>query len=68
MTNKTLYDIDVEPVGADLLWGCDAISQEINLPKQKCFYHLEHGNLPAQKVGGVWVASRSRLRARLLGA
>jgi hypothetical protein len=54
-------------LAGDLIWGAEQIGQEINLPTRKTFYHLERGNLPGTKVGGLWVSSRQQLRAALLG-
>jgi hypothetical protein len=51
----------------DLVWGGQAIGDEIGLPKHKAFYALERGYLPANKVGNIWVASRKKLRAALGG-
>lgn len=46
----------------DLLWGGEAIAAEINRPVKKTFYMLEIGEIPARKVGRLWVGSRTRLR------
>lgn len=51
----------------DLLWGAKAISEEIGVNERKAFYLLETGAIPAQKVNGLWVSSRGRLRAHLTG-
>jgi hypothetical protein len=49
-------------VGRDLLWGAAEIAAELAIPERKVFHLLENDMLPARKVGGSWVASRSRLR------
>ena len=49
-------------LAGDLLWGADAIGRELGLTERKAFYQLERGNLPARKIGGLWVASRAKLR------
>lgn len=54
------------PPGMDLVWGADAIASEINVNLRRCFYLLENKELPAQKVGGRWVADRGQLRAFFL--
>jgi hypothetical protein len=58
---------EIELLGDDLIWGVAAISREIDLPVKKVFYRLERGDLPAKKVGAIWVASRRKLRAQLIG-
>jgi hypothetical protein len=50
----------------DLVWGADAIASEIGVNVRRCFYLLENGELPAQKVGGRWVADRGQLRERFI--
>jgi hypothetical protein len=55
-------------LGADLLWGAASIAAELGLSVRKTFYLLENGLIPAQKIGGLWVASRSRLRQRFVEA
>ena len=52
----------------DLLWGAQAIADEIGVDKRKAFYLLETRGIPAQKVGALWVASRRTLREVLTGA
>lgn len=47
---------------ADLIWGCKAIAQEINRTERQTYHMLEKGVLPADKVGKIWVARRSRLQ------
>lgn len=57
-------DRDSEPL--DLVWGAEAIANEIQVTPRRAFYLLEHGELPAKKVGGRWVAARRSLRSRFL--
>ena len=59
---------DDASLAADLIWGAEAIGEEVGLPTRKAFYHLERGNLPGRKVGGLWVSSRRQLRAHLRGS
>jgi len=46
----------------DLVWGVKAIAAEINRNERQTFHLLENGHLPAKKVGGRWVSSRTKLR------
>ncbi len=50
------------PLSDDVLIGNKAIAAEIGIDERKCFYWLQRGYIPAQKVGGTWTATRSRLR------
>ncbi len=50
------------PLGHDLIWGVAAIAAEIGRNQRQTFHLLEHGNIPAKKVGGRWCALRSTLR------
>ena len=52
---------------ADLLWGARAIADCIGRNYRQTVYLLSTKKLPAQKIGATWIASRSKLRARLLG-
>ena len=47
---------------SDLIWGADAIGEEIDRSPRQTFHMLMRGELPAKKVGGRWVASRQKLR------
>jgi hypothetical protein len=58
---------ETENIGDDLLWGVEAISREIKRPIKKTYYGLERGHIDAKKVGAIWVASRRKLRAQLIG-
>ena len=46
----------------DLIWGAEAIAEQINRPVRTTFYLLETRQLPAKKCGGRWCASREALR------
>jgi hypothetical protein len=50
-------------VADDVLWGVKAIADEIGRPERQTYYGLEKGHIPAGKVGEIWVAYRSVLRA-----
>ena len=52
---------------ADLLWGAQAIADYIGRNYRQTVYLLSSKKLPGQKIGATWIASRSKLRARLLG-
>jgi hypothetical protein len=49
-------------LGRDLIWGVTSIAAEIGRTERQAFYLLEHGKIPAKKVGGRWCALRSGLR------
>jgi hypothetical protein len=51
----------------DLVWGGEEIAKVIKRKPPATFHMLEGGHLPARKVGGRWVASRSRLLSYLAG-
>jgi nucleotidyltransferase/DNA polymerase involved in DNA repair len=61
-TNTTSDDA----LADELLWGAAAIGQEIGVGTRKAFHLLETRKIPAQKIGGLWVASRQKLRRRLV--
>ena len=46
-----------------LVWGADAIAQVIGVKKQKAYYLLQRGRIPARKVGDEWVAVEGDLLA-----
>ena len=46
----------------DVLFGAQAIADELGLELRKTFYLLERGYLPATKCGATWTSTRSRLR------
>lgn len=50
-------------VTADLVWGGEEIAKVIGRTARVTFQLLDKGELPAKKVGGRWVASRSKLFA-----
>ena len=54
-------------VTSDCIWGARAIGQFIGKPERATFHMLEQKFIPAQKVGGAWAASRSRLLAFISG-
>lgn len=55
-------DLTTERIGADLIYGAEAISAEFGLPLKRVYRLLASGKLPAGKIGGIWTASRRHLR------
>ncbi len=51
----------------DLVWGAKAIGECIGRNPRQTFYLLEKGELPAKRIGALWVASRDALRRHLVG-
>jgi hypothetical protein len=51
-----------EPLRDDLIWGGEGIAEEIGKSQRQVFHLISIGAIPAAKVGGRIVASRSRLR------
>lgn len=51
----------------DLVWGADALAQELGVTRRRAFYLLESGELPAKKVAGRWVVERRKLREFFIG-
>jgi hypothetical protein len=58
------YDASKSSVGNDLLWSVRAIAAEIGRTERQTYHMLTLGQLPAERVGGRWCASRSGLRRR----
>src|SRR5438046_2221687 len=59
-------------LAGDLLWGAKDIALEIfgnndTESVRRTYYMLERSQLPAEKVGDIWVGSRQRIRCRLRG-
>jgi hypothetical protein len=52
-----------ETLGTDKLRGVPQIARFLGEPAKAVYYMLEVGHLPAGKVGRVWWASKSVLRA-----
>jgi hypothetical protein len=57
---------------SDILWGAEAIGRAANIvdakgavDRRKVFYQLEIGNLPAKKVGRIWVSSVTAIQRAL---
>ena len=54
--------------GLQLVWGAEEISRIIGRTPRVTFHLLTTGELPAKKVGGRWVAERSKLIAFFMEA
>jgi hypothetical protein len=50
-------------LGSDLVWGAQAIAQDLGLPVRKVIHLIDREILPTGKIGGRVVASRKKLRA-----
>ena len=61
---QDVHGRDTAALGDDLLWGVKGIAGEIDRTERQTYHLLTTGQLPAQLVGGRWVASRSGLRQR----
>lgn len=64
---EELRDDETEELKDDLVWGGAAIAREIGRTERQTYHMLEAGQLPATKVGSLWVSSRRGLRTRLTG-
>jgi hypothetical protein len=49
----------------DVIWGAPSIAKEANMPLRRAYHMLEHGHLPATKVGSLWVSSRRAIRKKV---
>jgi hypothetical protein len=54
---------DPVPLADDLLRGCVRIAEFLGESERRTFYLLQTGQIPAGKVGAVWIASKSALRS-----
>jgi hypothetical protein len=59
MTSPSKTD---ETLADDLLRGCVAIADFIGTDPRSTFHYLKAGEIPATKLGRLWIGSRSRLR------
>lgn len=50
-----------------VLWGAQAIGEEVGLKPHEAYYQLRLRRLPADKVGTQWVSTPRRLRAHFSG-
>jgi hypothetical protein len=59
---ENLRDNKPERLADDLLFGAEAIADELGVSIRKAFYLLERGLIPGAKCGRAWTASRRKLR------
>ena len=45
----------------DLLWGADEIGKAIRRNRRQTYRLLESGAIPASKINGTWIASKSQI-------
>ena len=55
-----------EHLSEDLLWGINAIADEIGRTPRQTFHMVHTGQLPTMKCGGRIVARRSALRRHFM--
>jgi hypothetical protein len=55
------------PLKDDILWGGRAIADEVGRPLREVYYLLQEKRLDADKVGDVWVTTRTRLQQQFNG-
>jgi hypothetical protein len=55
-----------ESLSEDLLWGINAIADEIGRTPRQTFHMAHNGQLPTMKCGGRIVASRAALRRHFM--
>lgn len=55
-------------IADDLVWGASAIAKLIGRTDRQTFHLLSSGELPAKRVGGRWVASKTKLIAFFMEA
>jgi hypothetical protein len=53
--------VPAKPLASELIWGVDAVAEEVGLPVRVAYHLLKKGVLPGQKIGGKWCSSRSAL-------
>jgi hypothetical protein len=60
-------DRPAEKLADDLLFGADAIAQELGVDVRRAYYLLERKLIPCGKCGSIWTASRRKLRQHFTG-
>ncbi len=58
---------DIKAKSMELIWEVSEIAKLIGRNERQTFHLLSSGQLPAKKVGGRWVAERSKLIAFFMG-
>ena len=56
-----------KPLASELIWGVEAVAEEVGLPVRVAYHLLRTGVLPGRKIGGKWCSSRSALRKHFAG-
>jgi hypothetical protein len=51
----------------DVLWGAEPIAAFIKRDIRQTYYLLQSKKLPAKKLGHLWISSKRKIRACLLG-
>jgi hypothetical protein len=53
----------------ETVWGAEGIHAFINFPGslQQIYYHLQRGHIDADKLGEIWVTTKTRLRKQFSG-
>jgi hypothetical protein len=70
-TYESLTSQQAADLSSDLVWGVRPISVVLGRTERATYHMLVNGQLPAQLVGGRWVASKTGLRqhfSKALGA
>ena len=55
------------PLRDDILWGAQAIADELGRDVRAVYFLCQRGLLDVSKVGDVWTTTRTRLRAQFNG-
>ena len=63
LTSSEPAAADPVPLADDLLRGCVQIAEFLGESERRTFYLLQTGQIPAGKVGTVWIASKTALRS-----
>jgi hypothetical protein len=63
MVSSEPAEADPVPLADDLLRGCVRIAEFLGESERRTFYLLQTRQIPAGKIGTVWIASKSALRS-----
>lgn len=64
---KSRVTPSAERLADDLLYGAQAIADELGISRRAAFYGLANGSIPATRLGRIWVCSRQRLKLHFAG-
>lgn len=56
-----------DPSTEDIVWEARNIAKVIGRTEAQTFHLLSNGHIPAEQIGGRWVASRRKLLEAVLG-